>query len=195
VDGLFPSVEKATISLLRRLGHEVDFPLGQSCCGRMHVNTGYPREAVALIRNHVAAFAGYDAIVTPSGSCAGVVRHQHADVAAQYGDAALAKDAAAVAERTYELSQFLVDVLAWLPSLGLVREPVDSGILDDVSAVLTTCPVAVAETGTDSSSTPGPGREPAPSPSSRTTTWSSCAPTRWWRASRTRSPPSTRRAH
>jgi L-lactate dehydrogenase complex protein LldE len=77
----------------------------------MHVNTGYPREAVALVRNHVAAFAGYDAVVTPSGSCAGAVRHQHPAVAAEFGDAALAGHATALAERTYELSQFLVDVL------------------------------------------------------------------------------------
>jgi L-lactate dehydrogenase complex protein LldE len=77
----------------------------------MHVNTGYPREALGLVRNHVAAFAGYDAVVTPSGSCAGAVRHQHAEVAADYGDAALAGEAAALAGRTYELSQFLVDVL------------------------------------------------------------------------------------
>jgi L-lactate dehydrogenase complex protein LldE len=111
VDGLFPDVGKATISLLRRLGQDVDLPLRQSCCGQMHVNTGYPREAVRLIRNHVAAFAGYDAIVTPSGSCVGAVRHQHADVAAQYADARLAEDAAAVAARTYELSEFLIDVL------------------------------------------------------------------------------------
>jgi L-lactate dehydrogenase complex protein LldE len=111
VDGLFPDVGKATISLLRRLGHDVRFPLRQSCCGQMHVNTGYPRDAVALIRNHVAAFADYDVIVTPSGSCAGAIRHQHADVAAEYADAGLAQDAAAVAARTYELSQFLVDVL------------------------------------------------------------------------------------
>jgi L-lactate dehydrogenase complex protein LldE len=111
VDGIFPEVGKATIALLRRLGVEVEFPLAQTCCGQMHVNTGYPREAVPLVRNHVAAFADYDAVVTPSGSCAGAVRHQHADVAAQFGEARLAEDAAAVAARTYELSQFLVDVL------------------------------------------------------------------------------------
>jgi L-lactate dehydrogenase complex protein LldE len=111
VDGLFPQVGKATISLLRRLGLDVDLPMQQSCCGQMHVNTGYPREAVGLVRNHVAAFAGYDAVVTPSGSCAGAVRHQHADVAAEYGGAELAGEAAALADRTYELSQFLVDVL------------------------------------------------------------------------------------
>jgi L-lactate dehydrogenase complex protein LldE len=111
VDGLFPEVGRATFTLLRRLGVDADLPLQQSCCGQMHVNTGYPREAVPLVRNHVAAFAGYDAIVAPSGSCAGAVRHQHADVAEQFGEPGLADEARQTAARTYELSEFLVDVL------------------------------------------------------------------------------------
>ncbi|MDP9165828.1 MAG: (Fe-S)-binding protein [Actinomycetota bacterium] len=111
VDGLFPDVGKATISLLRRLGHDVEFPSQQSCCGQMHVNTGYPRQALPLVRNHVDTFAGYDAIVAPSGSCVGAIRHQHADLAEQADDAALADGARGVAAHTYELSEFLVDVL------------------------------------------------------------------------------------
>jgi L-lactate dehydrogenase complex protein LldE len=111
VDGLFPEVGRATIALLRRLGHEVDFPLGQTCCGQMHVNTGYPREALPLVRNHVGVFAGYDVIVAPSGSCVGSIRHQHAEVAERFGSPGLAADARAVAARTYELSELLVDVL------------------------------------------------------------------------------------
>ena len=111
VDGLFPDVGRATVTLLHRLGHDVDFPLQQTCCGQMHVNTGYPRDAVPLVRNHVAAFAGYDAVVAPSGSCVAAIRHQHADVAEQFGDARLASQARDVAGRTYELSEFLVDVL------------------------------------------------------------------------------------
>jgi L-lactate dehydrogenase complex protein LldE len=111
VDGLFPDVGKATIRLLRRLGHDVELPLRQSCCGQMHINTGYPREAVGLVRNHVATFADYDLIVAPSGSCVGSIRHQHADVAEQFGDSRLVAQAQEVAARTYELSEFLVDVL------------------------------------------------------------------------------------
>jgi L-lactate dehydrogenase complex protein LldE len=111
VDGLFPDVGKATVRLLHRLGHEPEFPLQQSCCGQMHVNTGYPREALPLVRNYVDTFAGYDAVVAPSASCVGAVRHQHADVAQQHGERALADAARAVAARTYELSEFLVDVL------------------------------------------------------------------------------------
>jgi L-lactate dehydrogenase complex protein LldE len=77
----------------------------------MHVNTGYPRQALPLVRNHVAAFADYDAIVAPSGSCVGAIRHQHAEVAQRFGDEQLRTEASAVAARTYELSEFLVDVL------------------------------------------------------------------------------------
>ncbi len=111
VDGLFPEVGKATIRLLRRLGHDVEFPEQQSCCGQMHVNTGYPRAALPLVRNHVATFAGYDAVVVPSGSCTAAIRHQHADVAERYGDPELARQAREVATHTHELSEFLVDVL------------------------------------------------------------------------------------
>jgi L-lactate dehydrogenase complex protein LldE len=111
VDGLFPDVGKATVALLERLDHEVDVPLQQSCCGQMHINTGYPRQALPLVRNHIEAFAGYDAIVVPSGSCTGSIRHQHADVARRFGDQALADAADEVAGRTYELSELLVDVL------------------------------------------------------------------------------------
>ena len=111
VDALFPDVGKATIRLLERLGHAVDFPLEQTCCGQMHVNTGYLADALPLVRRHVEAFAAYDAIVAPSGSCVASVRHQHAMVARHGGDEDLARRAEQVGERTYELSQFLVDVL------------------------------------------------------------------------------------
>ncbi|WP_103380118.1 (Fe-S)-binding protein [Pseudonocardia dioxanivorans] len=110
-DALFPEVGKAVVRLLERLGHEVAFPAEQTCCGQMHVNTGYRREALGLVRHHVETFEPYDAIVAPSGSCVGSVRHQQADVARAGGDGALAARAEAVAARTYELSELLVDVL------------------------------------------------------------------------------------
>ncbi len=110
-DALFPDVGKATVRLLERLGHEVDFPAAQTCCGQMHINTGYQPEALPLVRHFVETFEPYEAIVAPSGSCVGSVRHQHAMVARGQGDEALARRAEAVAERTYELSELLVDVL------------------------------------------------------------------------------------
>jgi L-lactate dehydrogenase complex protein LldE len=110
-DAMFPATGRAVVRLLRRLGVDVDFPLAQTCCGQPMVNTGYVDEAVPLVRNYIQTFEGYDAIVTPSGSCAGSVRHQHAIVARRKGDAALQHDVAVTSKRTYELSQFLVDVL------------------------------------------------------------------------------------
>lgn len=121
-DALFPRVAQASVVLLERLGHQVVFPAGQTCCGQMHVNTGYRPEALPLIRNHVEVFEraltrieeggdGADVVVAPSGSCTASARHQHADVARRLGEPALARRAEAVAGKTYELSELLVDVL------------------------------------------------------------------------------------
>ena len=110
-DTLFPDVGRATVRLLERLGHQVEFPQAQTCCGQMHVNTGYLRDALPLVRHHAEVFGGYEAVVVPSGSCTGSVRHQHAMVARRYGDQDLARRAEDVATRTFELSEFLVDVL------------------------------------------------------------------------------------
>jgi L-lactate dehydrogenase complex protein LldE len=81
----------------------------------MHVNTGYQHAALPIIRNHVDTFApvldgAWDAIVAPSGSCVGAARHQQGAVARAVGDDPLAERAEAVAARTYELTEFLVDV-------------------------------------------------------------------------------------
>jgi len=109
-DAMFPDTGKAVVRLLRRLGVDVEFPRAQTCCAQPMVNTGYLDEAVPVVRTFVDAFAGYDAIVTPSGSCAGSARHQHSIVAERSGDAALAATVE-TGPRTYELSEFLVDVL------------------------------------------------------------------------------------
>ena len=110
-DSLFPQVGQATVRLLERLGHEVTFPQAQTCCGQMHTNTGYLREALPLVRRYVEVFEDCELVVVPSGSCTGSVRHQHAMVARRFGDEALARRAEAVGARTYELSELLVDVL------------------------------------------------------------------------------------
>ncbi|WP_122816043.1 (Fe-S)-binding protein [Nocardioides pantholopis] len=110
-DAMFPETGKAVVTLLRRLGVEVDFPAAQTCCAQPMVNTGYLDEAVPVVRTFVEAFAGYDAIVTPSGSCAGSARHQHGIVARRAGDPALTEAVAATSPKVYELSEFLVDVL------------------------------------------------------------------------------------
>ncbi|QWF22630.1 (Fe-S)-binding protein [Nocardioides sp. LMS-CY] len=110
-DALYPDTGRAVVTLLRRLGVEVEFPESQTCCAQPMVNTGYLDEAVPVVRNFVEAFEGYDAVVTPSGSCAGCARHQHAIVARRGADPALAAAVEATSARVYELSEFLVDVL------------------------------------------------------------------------------------
>jgi L-lactate dehydrogenase complex protein LldE len=110
-DGLFPDVGKATIRLLERLGQVVEFPAEQTCCGQMHVNTGYQKQTLPLVERFVKVFTPYDAIVAPSGSCVGSVRHQHAMIAKRFGSPGLVEQVETVAAKTYELSEFLVDVL------------------------------------------------------------------------------------
>jgi L-lactate dehydrogenase complex protein LldE len=110
-DALFPDAGKAVVALLRRLGVDVEFPEAQTCCGQPMVNTGYLDEAVPVVRTFVSAFAGFDYVVVPSGSCAGSARHQHDMVARRSGDAGLATAVAEVSPRVLELSEFLVDVL------------------------------------------------------------------------------------
>src|SRR3954465_3743404 len=99
-DALFPRSAQATVVLLERLGHEVTFPQGQTCCGQMHVNTGYRREAVPLVQHHVEVFEraladGVDAVGAPSGPCVGSVRSQHAALAGAAVDPELAARAEA----------------------------------------------------------------------------------------------------
>jgi L-lactate dehydrogenase complex protein LldE len=110
-DVMFPQAPIATVELLERLGCTVEFPRSQTCCGQMFTNTGYAAKAFPLIRGFLDAFGGYDAVVAPSGSCVGSVRHQHAMVARHGGDVGLAREAEAFAPRVHELSEYLVDVL------------------------------------------------------------------------------------
>lgn len=110
-DALFPETGRSVVRLLNRLGVAVEFPVAQTCCAQPMINTGYLDEAVPVLRNFVEAFAGYDAVVTPSGSCAGSVRHQHAMVAERSGDPTLSSKVAELSPKVYELSEFIVDVL------------------------------------------------------------------------------------
>lgn len=113
VDAMYPRVALATVRILERLGHEVVYPKGQGCCAQMHVNSGYLDDAVPVVKNHVKTFmdAEYDYAVAPSGSCVASLGHQQPMVARRAGDEGLARDAEAVAGRTYELAQLLTDIL------------------------------------------------------------------------------------
>jgi L-lactate dehydrogenase complex protein LldE len=95
-DTLFPQAPQATVAILERLGHEVAFPRDQTCCGQLHLNSGYRDEALALARRLARVFDGFDVVVAPSSSCVGAVR----ELVPQF------------ATRVFELSELLVAKLA-----------------------------------------------------------------------------------
>ena len=94
-DTLFPRTGQAVVELLERLGCEVAFPQEQTCCGQMHFNSGYADDGLALARRLERVFAGFEAVVSPSASCVGMVRDH----------------CPAIAPRVFELCEFLVDRL------------------------------------------------------------------------------------
>src|SRR5688500_4288117 len=108
---MWPSTPKAVVTLLERLGCDVEFPRAQTCCGQMFTNTGYADEPVPLVRGFLEVFGSYDAVVVPSGSCTGSVREQHAGLARRAGDTGLERAVTELAPRVHELSELLVDVL------------------------------------------------------------------------------------
>jgi L-lactate dehydrogenase complex protein LldE len=108
-DVFFPEAGVATVRLLRRLGVEVDFPPAQTCCGQPHFNSGYHDEARRLARHTIAAFANGRPVVTPSGSCAAMVKLEYPHLL--HNDLAWHGRAEELAHRTHELSDFLVNVL------------------------------------------------------------------------------------
>jgi L-lactate dehydrogenase complex protein LldE len=91
-DTVFPDVPRAVVGVLERLGHEVVFPSMQTCCGQLHMNSGYREDALALARRCEKIFGEYDAVVSPSSSCVGALRDL----------------APALAPSLFELSEFLV---------------------------------------------------------------------------------------
>jgi L-lactate dehydrogenase complex protein LldE len=101
-DALYPGTAIGTVRLLERLGVTVDFPRSQTCCGQPQYNTGYRRQVEPLVRRMVKTFADYDYVVTPSGSCAAMVRAHYPGIDASSAD---------LAPRMLELTEFLVDVL------------------------------------------------------------------------------------
>jgi L-lactate dehydrogenase complex protein LldE len=110
-DTLFPATGQATVRLLERLGHTVDFALEQTCCGQMHYNTGYQRETLPLVRHFVEVFGQAEVVVAPTASCVAMVRDLYPRAAELAGDPALAAAVAALRPRVYELTEFLVNVL------------------------------------------------------------------------------------
>jgi L-lactate dehydrogenase complex protein LldE len=98
-DLLFARTGQAVVRVLERLGHQVEFPAEQTCCGQMHANSGYRDEAIPLARRFVRTFQPYEAVVAPSGSCVAMVRDSYPRLIG--GEI----------PPVYELSELLVDVL------------------------------------------------------------------------------------
>jgi L-lactate dehydrogenase complex protein LldE len=108
VDLMRPSIGFAAITLLKQAGCDVEVPRAQTCCGQPAWNSGDDKNAAAIARQVVDAFEGFDYVVAPSGSCAGMIRVHYPEALA--GDAVYSKRAQALAEKTHELVSFLVRV-------------------------------------------------------------------------------------
>lgn len=105
VDQFYPNVAIATLELLEKLGCQVSYPIGQTCCGQPMANAGYERDTVGTTRHFVETFRDYDYIVAPSGSC---VLHIKDHAPAIPG---LEKAQESIHHKTFELTEFLTDVL------------------------------------------------------------------------------------
>jgi L-lactate dehydrogenase complex protein LldE len=120
-DSIFPQTGRAVVRLLERLGHAVEFPMEQTCCGQMHFNTGYQREAIPLVRRFVRVFGPAEVVVSPSASCVAMVRDLYPKAAELAGDPGLAEAVEALKPKVFDLSEFLVhklgleDVGAYFP--------------------------------------------------------------------------------
>lgn len=110
-DAMFPRTGQATVTLLERLGHQVNFNANQTCCGQMHLNTGYRADALHLVRKFVRDFSDSEVVVMPSGSCAAMIRELAPAAAHWDGEEDLRREVEALAPRVYELSEFLVNKL------------------------------------------------------------------------------------
>lgn len=108
-DQLFPEVAVASVKLLRHLGVEVVFPQAQTCCGQPAYNAGYQPQAQEIARHHLTVFEGFDYVVLPSGSCGAMVREHYPELFHNAPD--LEAKANHLAERTFELTTFITDVL------------------------------------------------------------------------------------
>ena len=97
--------------VLERLGHTVDFPAGQTCCGQMHWNTGYQQEAMPLLSRFVEQFKGSEAVVSPSTSCIAMMRDHYPIMAERSKDKKLQTDVAALLPKVWEFSEFLTQKL------------------------------------------------------------------------------------
>ena len=109
IDQFYPDVGESTVRVLRRLGVELDFPGGQTCCGQPAFNSGFWSDAKPLAKRFIKMFRDKPYVVMPSGSCVAMVRAFYPELL--HDDPALLEQARMVGSKVYELSEFIVDVL------------------------------------------------------------------------------------
>jgi len=110
-DTLFPETGKAVVRVLERLGHSVEFRMAQTCCGQMHLNTGYRKEAFGLMERFVDIFEDAEIICSPSSSCVAMLREHYQNLASESRRAALADKVKQLLPRVFEFTELLVDKL------------------------------------------------------------------------------------
>jgi L-lactate dehydrogenase complex protein LldE len=110
-DTLFPDTGKAVVTVLERLGHQVEFREAQTCCGQMHYNTGYAAEALPLMRRTIEVFRGSGPICVPSASCVAMMRDHYPKLAAEAKTPGLQAEVEEFLSRVHEFSELLVDKL------------------------------------------------------------------------------------
>jgi L-lactate dehydrogenase complex protein LldE len=110
-DTLFPDTGKAVVRILERLGHRVEFREEQTCCGQMHYNTGYRREALPLMRHFLNVFRDAEVICIPSSSCVAMIRDHYLKMAVSGGDRSAEYEVEKLLPRVFEFSELLVDKL------------------------------------------------------------------------------------
>jgi L-lactate dehydrogenase complex protein LldE len=109
VDSCFPQVGEAMVAVLERQGLTLEYPADQTCCGQPAFNAGYRNEAARLARRFLDVFEDAECIVCPSGSCVHMVRHHYRELFAK--EPRLLARAERVGAKTFEFTEFLVDVL------------------------------------------------------------------------------------
>ena len=119
VDLMRPSIGFASLKLLESAGFEVTVPANQTCCGQPGYNSGDRKAAQALAIKMLREFAGCDYVVVPSGSCGGMIRAHYPELLAEFPE--LTRDVEAIARRTYELTDFLVNVARIKQRTGAVQ--------------------------------------------------------------------------
>jgi len=111
VDGMYPEVGEAMVRLFQRLGITMDYPENQTCCGQPSFNSGYRKEAAKAAKHYIETFENAGTIVCPSGSCVSMIRNHYPELFED--EPGWRERAERVGKRTFELTEYLVDVLGF----------------------------------------------------------------------------------